>query len=72
MRCCRKLCGSGCGGGRATFTSYEYLLLFKCGGSLSTKMETTLKINCAFSNTVVNFYGIFTCPASKKMTLNKK
>lgn len=65
MRRCRKLCGSGCGGRRATFTGHEYLLLFICGGSLSTKMETTLKISCA-----VNFCGIFTCPTSKKITLS--
>jgi hypothetical protein len=68
MRCCKKLCSSGCGGGRATFTGHVYLLLFKCGGSLSTKMETTLKINCALNNVVMNFCGIFMCPASKKIT----
>jgi hypothetical protein len=66
MRHCGKLCGSGCGGSRATFTGHEYLLLFKCGGGLSTKVERTPKINCGFSNVIVNFCGIFTCPTSKK------
>jgi len=67
-RRCRRLCSSGCGGGRATFTGREFLLLFKCGGSLSTKMETALKITCAFNNVIVNFCGIFMCPTSKKIT----
>jgi hypothetical protein len=68
-RCCRKLCGSGCGGSRATFAGHEYLLLFKCGGGLSTKVERKPKIDCAFSNVIVNFCQIFTCPTSKEIDM---
>jgi hypothetical protein len=49
----------------ATFTGQEYMPLFKAGRRLSTKMKTNLKNNDAFSNVVVRFCEIFTCPLCK-------
>jgi hypothetical protein len=54
---------SGCRGWRATCTVREYKL--KGGRRLSTKMDTTLKINCAFNNTAVMFSEVFKCPTFK-------
>ena len=63
MRHCRMLHTSGYRRGRATCTGREYML--KGGRRLSTKMDTTLKINCAFSNTAVLFCEVFKCPTFK-------
>lgn len=59
VRHCRMLQTSGCRGWRATCTVREYKL--KGGRRLSTKMDTTLKINCAFNNTAVMFCEVFKC-----------
>jgi hypothetical protein len=61
---------SGYRGGRATCTGREYML--KGGRSLSTKMDTTLKINCAFSSTAVMFCGVFKCPTFKDHEIKSK
>jgi len=45
---CITPCASGCGGAKS-FNGREYMLVFKDGKRLSTKMETTLKNNYAFS-----------------------
>ena len=48
-------------GGRATFTEQEYMLLLEGWRREATKMEITLKNNCAFSNVVVKLCEILTC-----------
>jgi len=45
---CITPCASGCGGAKS-FNEREYMLVFKDGKKLSTKMEATLKNNYAVS-----------------------
>jgi hypothetical protein len=61
---------SGYRGGKATCTGREYML--KGGRRLSTKMDTTLKIKCAFSNTAVMFGEVFKCPTFKDHEIKSK
>jgi hypothetical protein len=70
MRLCRMLHTSGYRGGRATCTVMEYML--KGGRRLSTKMDTTLKINCAFGNTAVMFCEVLKCPTFKDREIKRK
>jgi len=58
---------SGCSGGTATFGGWVRMLLLKGEIRQSTKIDTTLKNNCAFSNVVVKFYEIFVCQIVKRM-----
>jgi len=55
-------CCGGYRGWRATFTGWEYMLLFK-SGRLLKQMETALKNNYAFISVVMKFSDIFTRPS---------
>jgi hypothetical protein len=63
---CRTPWTSGYQGGRATFTTQEYMLLFTGGKKLFTKLVIRLKNNYAFSDIAVNFCEIFACPTHKQ------
>lgn len=65
-RHCRMPCTSGCRGWKATFTRWEYMLLFRGERRLLTKMKTILKNSVAFSVVAVKFCEIFTCPTYKQ------
>jgi hypothetical protein len=66
-RHCRMLSASGCSRGRATFGGCLWMLLFIGEKRQSTKMDTTLKNVCAFSNVVVKFCEIFMCQIVNRM-----
>jgi len=70
MRHCRMPHTRGYRGRKSTYTGREYML--KGGRRLSTKMDTTLKIKCAFSNTAVMFGEVFKCPTFKEHEIKIK
>lgn len=70
MRHCRMPNTSGYRGRKATCTGREYML--KGGRRLSTKMDATPKIKCAFSNTAVMFGEEFKCPTFKDHEIKSK
>jgi hypothetical protein len=54
-----------CKGEGVTFTTWEYMFLFKGGERQLTKVETTLKNNYGFSIVVVKYCEVFICPTCK-------
>jgi hypothetical protein len=48
------------------------MLLLKGGRTMLTKMDPTLKVNCAFSNTAAMFCEVFKCPTHKEHEIKNK
>jgi hypothetical protein len=61
---------SGYRQGRETCTGKDYTP--KGGRRLSTKTDTTLKIDCAFINTAVMFCEVFKCLTFKEHEIKSK
>jgi hypothetical protein len=65
IRHCRTPGSFGSTGKGTAVVMWEYMLLFKGGRGMLTKMETTLKNNSALSSVVVKFCEFFICVAGK-------
>jgi hypothetical protein len=69
---CRMLYACSYRGRRVAYVKRKYMLLLKDVRRLLTNMETTLKNNCAISNTVINLRGISTCETCRYQAVKNR